>query len=77
MIHPTGSQPFLHIVEVPWIGHLDLDLRVVGHKAFEQARQQRSTHRVEYAQLHLALFQAVQAGDALLEGLVAVEHHRE
>ena len=72
-IHLTGSQPFLHIV-VGALIHLDFDLRVVGHKAFEQARQQRSTHRVEYAQLHLALFQAVQAGNALLEGLVAVEH---
>ena len=43
-------------------------------KAFQQPGQQRCAHRVEYAQLHLALFQAVQAGDALLQRLVTVEH---
>ena len=72
-IHLTGAQPFLHII-VGTLIDLDLDLRVVGHKAFQQPRQQRRAYRVEHAQPHLALFKAVQAGDALLEGLVAVEH---
>ena len=68
-----GAQPFLDII-VGALIYFDLDLRIMGRKAFEQPRQQRGTYRVEHAQLHLALFQTVQAGDALLQRLVTVEH---
>ena len=72
-VHLTGAQPFLDIV-VGALIYFDFDLRIMRCKAFQQPGQQRCAHRVEYAQLHLALFQAVQAGDALLQRLVTVEH---
>ena len=72
-IHLTGAQPLLDII-VGALIYFDLDLRIMRRKAFQQPGQQRGAHRVEYTQLHLALFQAVQAGDALLQRLVTVEH---
>ena len=72
-VHLTGAQPFLDII-VGALIYFDLDLRIMRRKAFQQSGQQRCTHRVEYTQLYLALFQAVQAGNALLQRLVTVEH---
>ena len=67
------AQPLLDIIVSPLI-YFHFDLRVLGHKALEDARQHPGADGVERAQFHLALFQAVEAGDALLQGLVAVEH---
>ena len=75
-VHLPGAQPLLDIV-VGALIHFNFDLRVLGREALEQARQQRSAHRVECTQLHLAFFQAVQAGNALLECLVTVEHRTD
>ena len=68
-VHLTGAQPLLDIV-VGALIDLDFDLGVVVHKALEDAGQQPGADRVEGTQLDLALFQAVQAGNALLQGLV-------
>ena len=75
-VHLTGAQPLLNIV-VGALIDLDFDLGVVGHKALEDAGQQPGADRVEGTQLDLALFQAVQAGNALLQGLVAVQHRTD
>ena len=72
-VHLTGAQPLLHVV-VSTLIDLDFDLGVACHEALEDLGQQAGADRVECTQLHLALFQAVEAGDALLQGLVAVEH---
>ena len=72
----TGAQPLLDVI-VSSLIYFNLDLRILCRKAFEQARQQRGAHRVERAQLHLAFFQTVQAGNALLERLITVEHRAD
>ena len=67
------AQPLLDII-VSTLIYFHFDLRVLGHKALEDARQHPGADGVERAQLHLALLQAVEAGNALLQRLVAVEH---
>ena len=51
-----------------------IDTGKFGTLTREDARQHPGADGVERAQLHLALFQAVEAGNALLQRLVAVEH---
>ena len=75
-IHLPGAQPLLHVV-VGALIHFHLDLGVLVHEALQDLGQEAGADGVEHTQLHLAFFEAVQAGDTLLQRFVAVEHRAD